>query len=79
VGKEYERLLENSATSINEDFITSLIPGARWALGYRRILEVLPPWAEGWNGVVHGNGLHLMKEPLGTNGLKEAAEGTAGK
>jgi hypothetical protein len=28
--------------------------------------------------LVHGNGSHLIKGPLGTNGLKEGAAGTAG-
>jgi hypothetical protein len=31
------------------------------------------------NRLVHGNGLHLIKEPLETNGLKEGAAGKAGE
>jgi hypothetical protein len=31
------------------------------------------------NGLVHGNGPHLIKEPLETTGLKEGAAGTAGE
>jgi hypothetical protein len=30
------------------------------------------------NGLVHRNGSHLIKEPLGTTGLKEGAAGAAG-
>jgi hypothetical protein len=31
------------------------------------------------NGLVRGSRLHLTKEPLGTNGLKEGAAGTTGE
>jgi hypothetical protein len=31
------------------------------------------------NGLVHGNGPHFIKGPLGTNDLKEGVAGTAGE
>jgi hypothetical protein len=30
------------------------------------------------NGLLHGNGLHLIKEPIEATGLKKEAEGRAG-
>jgi hypothetical protein len=55
-------------------FFTSIAAGEKWAWGHQWLSEVLPPYIKK-TGLVHRNGPHFMKEPLGTSGLKEGAAG----
>jgi hypothetical protein len=48
-----------------KDFISSLIAGEEWASGHRQVLSQKRNWI----------GSHLIREPLGTRGLKEGAVG----
>jgi hypothetical protein len=75
-----ERLfvLEDSSTSEKEeDSITSIAVGGDVGGGTSYFRKFCPH--ENKNGLVHGNGLHLIKGPLETNGLKEGGAGAAGE
>jgi hypothetical protein len=56
--------------------IISVAAGERWVRWHQLLSEILLPMK---TALVHWNGPHLMKEPLGTSGLKEGAAGTAGE
>jgi hypothetical protein len=53
-------VLEDSSTSEKEeDSITSIAAGEKWARGYQLLSKILPTMK---TGLVHGNGTHLIKE-----------------